>query len=141
MKRMGRRNRPFFRIVAADHRRSRDGRFLEVLGTYNPILKPAVVNLFEERISKWLDEGAEPSDTVRTLLSQVGFTEKYLKAKKGEDVSAVAIRTAIKERPKKTRKMKKAAVAEAKAPAAPAAAAAADATVEVKAEAPEKTKE
>lgn len=114
MKRIGRRNRPFYRIVAADHRRARDGKFLEVLGTYNPIAKPAEINLFEDRVSKWLDEGAQPSDTVRTLFTQIGFTEKYLNNKKGADVSSVEVKTAITERPKKTKKVKKAEVAAAK---------------------------
>jgi len=132
MRRMGRRNRPYYRIVAADHRRSRDGRFLEVLGTYDPILKPAAVKLNEASLSKWLNEGAEPSDTVRTLLRQIGFTPKYLKAKKGEDVSAIEVKPTITERRKKTRKMKKAVVAEAAAPAAEKPAAAAEAKEESK---------
>jgi len=118
MRRIGRRNRPYYRIVAADHRRAREGKFLEVLGTYDPVVKPAAVKLFEERLSHWLNEGAEPSDTVRTLLRQVGFTTKYLKAKKGEDVSAIEVKPTIVERRKKTRKMKKAVVAEVAAPAA-----------------------
>lgn len=109
--RMGKKKQPFYRIVAADSRRARDGRFLEVLGTYNPITKPARVELFEDRVTKWLDEGAEPSDTVRSLFTQVGMVEKYLKAKRGEDVSELALKTTIKERPKRTRKMKKASVA------------------------------
>lgn len=134
MRRVGRRNRPYFRIVAADHRRARDGRFLEVLGTYDPVVKPAVVKLFEERLSHWLNEGAEPSDTVRTLLRQVGFTPKYLKAKKGEDVSTIEVRPTITERRKKTRRMKKAVVAEA-------AAAPAEAKAQEKAEAKEEPKE
>ena len=117
MRRIGRRNRPYYRIVAADHRRAREGKFLEVLGTYDPVVKPAAVKLFEERLSHWLNEGAEPSDTVRTLLRQVGFTPKYLKAKKGEDVSTMTVKSTINERRKKTRKMKKAVVAEAAAPA------------------------
>lgn len=108
---MGAKKRPFYRIVAADSRRARDGRFLEVLGTYNPITKPAEVHLFEERLAKWLDLGAKPSDTVRSLLTQTGFTEKYHKAKRGEDTSNISLKTVIRERPKKTRKMKKAAVA------------------------------
>lgn len=112
LRRMGAKKRPFFRIVAIDSRLARDGRFLEVLGTYNPIAKPAVISLAEEKMAKWLDEGAVVSDTVSTLLTQVGFWEKYLRAKKGEDVSAIVIRTVIKERPKKTRKMKKASVTE-----------------------------
>lgn len=115
MRRIGRRNRPYYRIVAADHRRAREGKFLEVLGTYDPVVKPASIKLFEERLTKWLNEGAEPSDTVRTLLRQVGFTTKYLKAKKGEDVSTIEVKPTITERRKKTRKMKKAVVANAAA--------------------------
>lgn len=119
LRRMGKKGQPFYRIVAADSRRARDGRFLEVLGTYNPITKPAVVTVFEEKITKWLDEGAVPSDTVRSLFTQIGFLEKYHKAKRGEDVSEITLRTHITERKKKTRKVKKAAVAvAAEAPAA-----------------------
>ncbi len=111
LRRMGAKKRPFYRIVAADSRRARDGRFLEILGTYNPITKPAEVQVFEERVTKWLDQGAIPSDTVSSLLTQIGFTEKYHKVKRGEDTSEISLKTVIRERPKKTRKMKKAAVA------------------------------
>ncbi|MCK4606384.1 MAG: 30S ribosomal protein S16 [candidate division Zixibacteria bacterium] len=114
LRRMGAKKRPFYRIVAADSRRARDGRFLEILGTYNPITRPAEVSVIEDKLTKWLDQGAIPSDTVGNLLAQVGFTEKYEKYKKGEDVSEIALRTTITERSKKTRKTKKAA---AKAPA------------------------
>ena len=107
---MGTKKRPFYRIVAADSRRARDGRFLEILGTYNPIAKPAEVKVFEERVAKWLDRGAIPSDTVSSLLTQIGFTEKYGKTKRGEDTTEIALRTTITERRKRTRKMKKAAV-------------------------------
>jgi small subunit ribosomal protein S16 len=108
---MGAKKRPFYRIVAADSRRSRDGRFLEILGTYNPIEKPAVVSVKEERVTAWLNNGAVPSDTVASLLTQIGFTDKYLKAKAGQDVTEIALKPAITERKKKTRKMKKAVVA------------------------------
>ena len=111
---MGAKKRPYYRIVAADSRRARDGRFLERLGTYNPITKPAEVTVAEDKLIKWLDQGATPSDTVSSLLTQIGFTEKYQKAKRGEDVSEIALKTIITERKKKTRKMKKAAVAAAK---------------------------
>jgi len=109
--RMGKKKQPSYRIVAADSRRARDGRFLEIVGTYNPIIRPAVVNLKEQRINHWLDEGAIPTDTVKSLLTQVGFTEKRLKAKRGEDVSGVDLKNTITERSKKTRKIKKAALA------------------------------
>ena len=115
LRRMGKKKQPFYRIVAADHRRARDGRFIEILGTYNPMTVPAKVTLFEDKVTKWLNEGAEPSDTVSTLFTQIGFTEKYLKLKKGEDVSAIEIRTEITERRKKTKGMKKAVAAEAEA--------------------------
>lgn len=107
---MGKKKQPCYRIVAADSRRARDGRFLEIVGTYNPIIRPAVVTLEEEKINHWLDVGAVPTDTVKALLTQVGFTEKRLKAKKGEDVSGLDLKGTITERSKKTRKIKKAAL-------------------------------
>ncbi len=115
--RMGAKKRPFYRIVAADSRRARDGRFLEIIGTYNPITKPAEVSLSEDKVTTWLDQGAQPTATVRSLLTQIGFIEKYGKAKRGEDVSETTLKPTITERPKKTRKMKKAAIAKAEAKA------------------------
>jgi len=109
---MGAKKRPFYRIVAIDSRLARDGRFVEVLGTYNPVAKPAVVSISEDKMAKWIQDGAVMSDTVNSLLAQVGFWDKYNKAKNGEDVSAMVLRTTITERPKKTRRMKKASVAE-----------------------------
>jgi len=109
---MGAKKKAFYRIVAIDSRLARNGRFLEVLGTYNPIAKPAKVLVLEDRMQKWLDDGALPSDTVKTLLTQVGFWDKYTRAKNGEDVSALTLKPTITERKKKTRRMKKAAVTE-----------------------------
>ena len=109
---MGAKKKAFYRIVAIDSRLARDGRSLEVLGTYDPILKPAKIFLMEDKLAKWFDDGALPSDTVKTLLTQVGFWDKYNRAKKGEDVSAMTLKATITERKKKTRKMKKAAVTE-----------------------------
>lgn len=114
---MGAKKRAFYRIVAIDSRLSRDGRSVEVIGTYDPIVKPAVVSIVEDKMTKWVDQGAVVSDTVKTLLTQVGYWEKYHKAKKGEDVSAMVLKTTIKERAKKTRRMKKASVADATATA------------------------
>jgi small subunit ribosomal protein S16 len=124
---MGKKKRPFYRIVAADSRRARDGRFLEVLGTYDPIVVPAVINVKEERLSYWLNNGAEPSDTVGTLLTQIGFTQKYHKAQAGVDVTEMALKSTITERKKKTRKAKKVIAARAQAAEAEAAAKAAEA--------------
>ena len=84
LKRMGAKKSPFYRIVAADSRMPRDGRFLEQLGTYDPRQNPAVVTIKEEETLAWLSIGAQPSDTVRNLLSQKGIMKKFadLKAKK-----------------------------------------------------------
>lgn len=71
--RHGAKKRPFYRIVAADGEFPRDGRFLENLGTYNPLPDSAEIILKEERIRYWIDQGAKPSDTVRNLLKQQGF--------------------------------------------------------------------
>lgn len=108
---MGKKKQPFYRIVAIDSRKARNGRFLETVGTYNPITNPARVELHEDLMTKWLNDGAIPSDTVASLMTQVGFTEKYHRAQKGEDVSAIEIKKEITERKKRTKKLKKAAVA------------------------------
>ena len=133
---MGKKRQAYYRIVSIDSRRARDGRFLEVVGTYNPITKPATIKIHEEKLTKWFDDGAQPSDTVKSLLTQVGFIEKYNKAKKGEDVSAIEIRSTITERNNRTRKVKKAAIA-----AAEAAKAAADEKAKAAAEAKKKAEE
>ena len=131
---MGAKKRAFYRIVAIDSRRARGGSYLENLGTYNPITNPAEIKVSEEGLTRWLDQGAVPTDTVRSLLTQIGYTVKYGKIKKGEDVSEITLKTTISERPKKTRKMKKAVVA-AKAEADAKADVAAKADASAKAEA------
>ena len=70
LKRMGSKKSPFYRVVVADSRSPRDGRFIETIGTYNPLLNPAEVSINEELALQWLANGAQPSDTVRNLLSQ-----------------------------------------------------------------------
>lgn len=74
--RAGRKNLPFYRLVAADSRMPRDGRFLEVLGTHDPTKDPPVTVLKEDRILDWLKKGAQPSVTVRTLLRRAGVIKK-----------------------------------------------------------------
>lgn len=81
LKRMGTKQKPFYRIVAADSRSPRDGRFIETVGTYNPIKTPAVVTVDEEKTLKWLNNGAQPTDTVRSLLSKQGVMAKYAASK------------------------------------------------------------
>lgn len=84
MIRMGAKKRPFYRVVAADSRSPRDGRFIELLGTYDPTKNPAVVTLKEAEILKWLNEGAQPSDTVKNLLSKQGIMKKFAESKQGK---------------------------------------------------------
>lgn len=82
--RMGAKKRPVYRIVASDSRRKRDGEYLELVGTYNPITTPAEVKINEEVALKWLNNGAIPSDTVRNLLSQAGIMKKFADNKQGK---------------------------------------------------------
>ncbi len=81
LKRMGAKKRPFYRIVAADSRSPRDGKFIEIVGTYNPIMEPAEVKVNEEVALKWLNDGAIPTDTVRDLLSKQGIMKKFHESK------------------------------------------------------------
>jgi small subunit ribosomal protein S16 len=71
--RHGAKKKPFYRIVVADSERPRDGKYLENVGTYDPLLDPVKVSLKTERIRYWVDQGAKPSDTVRSLLKKEGF--------------------------------------------------------------------
>ena len=80
--RMGAAKQPAYRIVAADSRARRDGRFIEVLGYYNPLTNPAEVKVDEEKVLKWLNDGALPTDTVRDILSKEGIMKKFHEQKK-----------------------------------------------------------
>jgi small subunit ribosomal protein S16 len=71
--RHGAKKRPFYRIVVADSEAPRDGKFIERVGTYNPLLDPAEVSFKKERIKYWMDQGAIPTDTVKSLLKKEGF--------------------------------------------------------------------
>jgi small subunit ribosomal protein S16 len=70
LRRAGSKKRPFFRIVVADSRAARDSSFVEILGHYNPRTKPALVDVNKERVDYWLSKGAQPSDSVRTLIAR-----------------------------------------------------------------------
>ena len=83
--RYGSKKSPFYRIVATDTRNPRDGRFIEVVGSYDPLTNPATVKLDEEKVMKWLSLGAKPTDTVKSLLSKEGLLAKFLENQtKGE---------------------------------------------------------
>ena len=73
LKRMGAKKTPFYRVVVADSRYPRDGRFIEEIGTYNPLCDPAEVNIDGEKAAKWMNNGAQPTDTVKALLKKQGI--------------------------------------------------------------------
>ena len=72
LRRMGAKKSPFYRIVVADSRFPRDGRFIEEIGYYNPLEEPSVVKVDPEKVKKWIANGAQPTDTVRALLKKAG---------------------------------------------------------------------
>lgn len=80
--RFGSKKRPFYRIVATDSRNPRDGRFIEIVGTYNPLTNPATVKIDAEKVEKWINNGAKLTDTVKSLLVKQGI--KVVPAKKAE---------------------------------------------------------
>jgi len=75
LKRMGMKKHPFYRIVVADERNARDGRFIEEIGYYNPMTQPADIKVDNEKAVKWLKNGAQPTDTARILLKKSGAIE------------------------------------------------------------------
>lgn len=77
LRRMGGKRDAFYRLVVADSRKPRDGRFIEELGYYNPTTEPATVKINEDRAIKWLKDGALPSDTVKSLLKKEGIMAKF----------------------------------------------------------------
>ena len=81
LKRMGKKGAPFYRIEAADSRSPRDGRFIEQIGTYNPTKAEEKVTLDKELAKKWLSNGAQPTDTVRSILSHEGVLKEMHEAK------------------------------------------------------------
>ncbi len=82
LNRMGAKKQPFYRIVVADSRSPRDGRFIEIVGNYDPTKNPAIVNVDEEKIMAWIKNGAQPTDTVRSLLSKKGIMKKIHEERK-----------------------------------------------------------
>ena len=79
--RMGKKRQPMYRIVAADSHSPRDGRFIEVIGHYNPRTNPVTLDIDKEKALKWLNDGAQPSDTVKNLLSQQGIIKEFSEKK------------------------------------------------------------
>ena len=81
---MGSKKRPFYRVVAADSRYPRDGKFVEVVGTYNPVALTDNIKVDDEKALKWLRNGAQPTDTVKDILSKAGVMKKFHDEKQGK---------------------------------------------------------
>ena len=79
--RMGKKKQPTYRVVATNSRTKRDGEYIELIGTYNPLTKPATIKLNEEVALKWLNNGAIPSDTVKNLFKDAGIMKKFADSK------------------------------------------------------------
>lgn len=120
LKKMGAKKRPFYRLIAADSRSPRDGRFLETLGHYNPMVEPAEIKIDEDKVYKWLGNGALPTEAAANLLKAQGILERWELFKAG--LSVAEVNAKIEERrakqpkaqPKEKVKLSKKAIAAAK---------------------------
>ena len=81
LRRVGRKHKPIYRVVVANSRAPRDGKFIEIIGHYNPLTNPAAVDINEEKALKWLNSGAQPTDTVYSLLRKLGIMDKFKQRK------------------------------------------------------------
>lgn len=89
LRRVGLKNQPSYRIVAAEKENKRDGRYLEILGTYNPRTEPSSIAMKEDRVFHWLQNGAQPSESVAQIFKTVGLLDRYEKYKGGEPIESI----------------------------------------------------
>lgn len=89
LRRIGLRHQPSYRIIAADKESPRDGRFLEILGFYNPRTEPFSINVKEDRVFEWLSNGAQPSESVQQIFNSVGLMDRFQRYKSGEAIDAL----------------------------------------------------
>ena len=102
LRRVGGKGQPSYRIVAADKESPRDGRFLEILGFYNPRTNPATIQLSEDRIYEWLSKGAQASESVAMLFKSTGLLDRYERYKNGEAVEVLLEEAAAAEAARNT---------------------------------------
>ncbi len=86
LRRVGFRNQPSYRIVVAEKESPRDGRFLEIVGFYNPRSDPSQLEIKEDRVYHWLGKGAQPSESVTSLFKQAGLLDRFTRSQKGESM-------------------------------------------------------
>ena len=106
LRRMGLKGQPSYRIVAADKENARDGRFLEILGHYNPRNDPSTLDVKEERIYHWMKNGAQPTESVEQIFKSAGILDRFERFKKGEAVEtlvAEGVEAIAKRAPKKAK--------------------------------------
>lgn len=109
LRRVGLHGQPSYRIIVADKESPRDGRFLEIVGSYNPRTNPATLNIKEDRVFEWMNKGAQPSESVAKLFKTVSLMDRYARFKAGEPVEAlVAESKAVYERDKASLKTRQA---------------------------------
>ncbi len=89
LRRVGLRNQPSYRVVVANIESPRDGRFLEIVGFYNPRTQPATLDLKEDRIYEWMSKGAQPSESVTKLFKTINLMDRYARFKAGEPVETL----------------------------------------------------
>lgn len=89
LRRIGLKDQPSYRIIAADKESPRDGRFIEILGSYNPRTQPHTLDIKEDRVYDWLSKGAQPSESVLKLFNSVKLMDRYERFKKGEPVETL----------------------------------------------------
>ncbi len=94
LRRIGLKNQPTYRLVAADKEAPRDGRFLEILGVYNPRTEPATIKLQEERLYHWMKNGAQPTESAAQVLKAAGTLERFERLKKGEALEVLVAEAA-----------------------------------------------
>lgn len=106
LRRIGLKGQPSYRIVAAEKENARDGRFLEILGHYNPRTDPSTLAVKEERVYHWMKNGAQPSDSVEQIFKSAGILDRFERFKKGESVEALVaegVEAIAKRAPKKAK--------------------------------------
>ncbi len=99
LRRVGKRNQPSYRIVAADSRVKRDGKYLEMLGFYNPRTHPPTVVVKEDRVYWWLSHGAQATEAVERIFRMIGLWERYARYKQGEDLETLLQESTVAQEP------------------------------------------
>ncbi|MGZ6347332.1 MAG: 30S ribosomal protein S16 [Anaerolineales bacterium] len=89
LRRTGQKGQPSYRLIIADKESPRDGRFLEIVGFYNPRTEPATLNIKEDRIYEWMSKGAQPTESVAQLFKTAGTDERYIRFKAGESIETL----------------------------------------------------